>query len=208
MKLRSTVIGICAAGFFLVASATIGNAARFTLDFNVNSSVLEGRGEIEWAIDPNFLTLGGGVLYGQDDYTIGQADISFGSALQTPMESRFNMGLQGVFGTVDRPTDDAAASAVAILLSGSVEPGKISDMPIELTALVSGAFGPMTFQDTDGYWEFKTTIGLYVLQDRLGAVYIGYRYLNLDMADEFNDSDVSASEFLFGLKFRFGSSKR
>lgn len=206
MRIMSTVIVSCTAAMLLV-SAALTEAAEFTVDFNVNTSVLEGRGQIEWDIDPNFLALGGGVLFDEDEYTLGQVDLTFGSALQTAVDSRFSMGLQGLYGQVDHPDDNAEVSAVALLVSGAVEPGRISDMPLELTALLAGAFGPMTFQDADSYWEFKTTLGLYVLQDRLGAVYIGYRYLNLDLDDAFNASDVSENQFVFGFKFRFGSGR-
>lgn len=207
MRTWSAVINFCAAVVIVMLISLPADAARFMLDFNANGSVLEGRSEIEWDIDPNFVTLGGGILYDEDDYTLGQADVTFGSPLQTGVNSRFNMGLQGIFGQVDDPTENADASAVAITLSGAVEPGRIYEMPLELTAMVAGAFGPMAFQDADGFWEFKTTFGLYVLQNRLGAVYIGYRYLNLDLDDEFSDADVSESEFVFGFRFRFGSGR-
>ncbi|GBC63143.1 hypothetical protein DENIS_4136 [Desulfonema ishimotonii] len=183
-------------------SAAAAHAGGFNIDVNVNQSVLEARAGGEWAADPSTVSAGIGILYDEDDYTLGAADLSIGNPIFIP-DLIFGMGLRGLWGEVEKDSEDGDMAAVALMLSAVYEPIQLMDVPLEITGQLCGALSPMCFQDSDGYLEFKTTVGLYVLKERKGVLYTGYRYLNIRFDDDFSESDLTDNSVFLGIKFRF-----
>ncbi len=196
-------------------------AAAFNFDINVSDSVVEARIGEEWPIHPNFLSVGVSGIFDADDYTLGALDISVGNPI-LGRGFKFNMGFKGVAGVVEQSADDddddfddffddradpdeeAEVGAVGFLVSAEYDfPEERSSFPLEITALFCGAPSPMAFLDTETYLEFRTTIGINVLRQEQGTVFVGFRQISIDFDDEYSDLDLSESAAFFGFKLRF-----
>lgn len=177
-------------------------AASATFEINSNDSVLEARLGGEFPLEANTFHGGISALYDSDDYSLVALDAAVGNNVLGP-DAFFYLGLKGFFGSVEFRPEDADAMGVGFLLGGEFEPFRFRDLPLVMTGHLVGAFGPMNFGDNDGYMEFKTTVGLNFLAERRGGIFVGYRFLNMEFEDDFDEDGLSKSEVFLGLRFRY-----
>lgn len=181
-------------------------ADSFSLDANVNNSVLDAKAVGEWEIRPNFLEVSPFFMYDNDDYMLAGADVAMSSRFRGDDDFRIGLGVRGFWGKVENENDDeddGEISGVGLQLLGRYDLSRAMRAPLEIGAQFTGALSPMTFMDADGYLEFETTVGLYVLENRLGMVYTGYRYLDIGFDSDFDHDDLNKHEFFGGIRFTF-----
>lgn len=172
-------------------------------EINTNKSVIEGRFALEWDITPNFLAVGGSVIFNEDDFSIYGIDISYGALWLEQL--KISMGFKGIMGTYDHFPEDADLGAVGFFITANYD--FVSDygfpFDIGITARACVAPEPLTFNDTEEYNEFEATLNFHILQQKAGSVLIGYRYIGMSFDKLLNISDETNSAAFIGYRLKF-----
>lgn len=187
----------------------------FFLEFSANDTAMELALGHVWAESRrNFrTTFGGSVLYSDDQYQFFNLFFLLGNRMLFE-RFRFDIGFKGAFGTVERDDEtEGDVSAIGFSLAGAYdfpEVEAIYGLPLdfELSSSFTVAPDPLCFQDLDSYREFRITGGLYVLEQKKGMIFIGYRVIDTSFADGGGDDgdeewDELDDSFVFGYRFIF-----
>jgi len=187
----------------------------YFLEFSANDAAMElAFGHVWEESDRNFrTTFGGSVLYSDDEHQFFNLFFLLGNRM---LSERFRMdiGFKGVFGSVERNDDaEGDVSAVGFSIAGAYDFPAVDafygfPLDFELSSAFTAAPDPLCFQDLGGYREFRLTGGLYVLEQKKGMVFIGYRVIDTsfdsgagdDGDDEWDELDDA---FVFGYRFIF-----
>ncbi len=182
----------------------------FFLEFSANDAALElAFGHVWEESARNFrTTFGGSVLYSDDEYQFFNLFFLLGN--RTLFDRfRLDIGFKGVFGTVENDDDiEGDVSAVGFSVGAAYDFPEIEafyglPLDFEMATSFTVAPDPLCFQDLDNYREFRITGGIYVLEQKKGLVFIGYRAIDTsfdDGDDEWNELDDA---FVFGYRFIF-----
>jgi hypothetical protein len=187
----------------------------FFLEFSANDEAMElALGHVWAESERNFrTTFGGSVLYSDDQYQFFNLFFLLGNRMLFE-RFRFDIGFKGVFGTVERDDDtEGDVSAVGFSLAGAYDFPEIEaiyglPLDFELSSSFTVAPDPLCFQDLDSYREFRITGGLYVLEQKKGMIFIGYRAIDTSFDEGAGDDgdeewDELDDSFVFGYRFIF-----
>ncbi len=187
----------------------------FFLEFNANDRAMEvAFGHVWEESDRNFrTTLGASVLYSDEEYQFFNLFFLLGNRMLYE-RFRLDIGFKGIFGTVEGDDDtEGDASAVGFSVAGAYDFPEIEafyglPLDFEIASSITVAPDPLTFQDMDNYREFRITGGLYVLEQKKGLVFVGYRAIDSSFDDGGGDDgddewDELDDAFVFGYRFIF-----
>jgi hypothetical protein len=156
-------------------------------------------------------TFGASVLYNDDEYEAFNLLFLLGNRID---RFRMDIGFKGVFGTVEKDNDtEGDISAVGFYVTGAWDLPVVDfifglPLDFELGSSFTIAPDPLAFEDLESYGEFRFTVGLYVLEQKKGLVFLGYRSIDTsfttgDGDDGGDEWDIQNDSVLFGYRFIF-----
>ncbi|MDM8522531.1 hypothetical protein QUF80_04095 [Desulfococcaceae bacterium HSG8] len=181
-----------------------------SFEVNANRSDLEAVFGHTWEEDTDsFLTSAGfSALYSEDNYKIGSASFALGNrGLIERM--KFEMGFRGVLGTVEKDRKSGDVGAVGFLISVAYDFPEIDflgyGIPIDLefSGNMTAAPSQLCTGDLDEYLEMKTTMGLYLLGEKKGMIFIGYRNVEARFEEDDDKWKKSEGDLFMGYRFVF-----
>lgn len=182
---------------------------RRFFEVNANESLAEGRLSLTMPFLPEEVTMGLNGVISSDDFFTVSIDAVYANRLLSESLT-LGVGFRGIFGNMEK-SDDLDANITAAGFMGTL----MWDVPdievyydryldLELGAELCVAPSPLTFGDTDRYWEGRVYTALNLSQDKRSSVMLGYRYLSLDFTtDEDGEWSRADEGFYFGYRFRF-----
>lgn len=182
---------------------------HFEFEANVNPNVVEGRLGAFLPMNLNSLGAAVGILYDKDNFTIGNADLTFGNR-QTNDPFLFDIGIRGIVGSAEKPdsTYNGDFKGLGFLVSAiyNLQGAEVFyQMPInfEIAGEMSFAPTPVCFGDGEQYMEAKISLGLDLFGDGRGFIVVGGRYVNLRLSKYSEEWDASGGSVFLGFKLRF-----
>ena len=185
-------------------------AYPFTFEVNANQSDLEVLLSHTWEeSERTFLTTAGiGGLYSDGEYKMGTARFALGN--RTLIEGfKFDMGFKGLLGSVEKGSKDENLGAVGFLFSIAYDMPEVEfayygiPLDFEISAEACVATNQLCFNALDKYREIKATFGIYLLEQKKGLLFVGYRDINASFDGGSDDWKKSHDALFFGYKFRF-----
>lgn len=182
---------------------------HFEFEVNINPNVVEGRLGAFLPMNLNSLGAAVGVLYDKDNFTIGNADVTFGNR-QGNDPFVFDIGLRGIVGSAEKPesTYNGDFKALGLLVSViyNLQGAEIFyQMPInfEIAGEMSFAPNPVCFGDGEQYMEAKLSLGIDLFGDGRGFLILGGRYVDMRLSKYSEDWEASGGSVFAGFKLRF-----
>jgi len=150
-----------------------------------------------------------GILYDKDNFTVGNADITFGNR-QNNDPFLFDIGIRGIFGSVEKSdsTYNGDFKALGFLVSAiyNLQGAEVFyQMPIniEVAGEISFAPSPVCFGDAEQYMGAKISLGIDLFGDGRGFIVFGGRYINMRLSKYSEEWDASGASVFAGFKLRF-----
>jgi hypothetical protein len=186
------------------------NANMFEIEVDANQSSVEGRLGITRAFGDSGTLLYGGINVinsDDEDYTVGGLSLSVGNKVLSEM-LRLDIGFKGLWGTMKQQRMSGDVMAAAFLFSFLYDiPGVevFYDVPLdfELSGNVCIAPDSLSFGDADNYTEYRISLGLNILGDKIGTLLVGYRGIKAEFGEDRTKWDLSDNAVFGGLKFSF-----
>jgi len=187
--------------FITLIMSTSSFASTYDLEVNASCSALEARFNATLPLERGFLSTGIGAIYNDDDYKIADMKLALGDGMLLP-DLRFQLGLKGVLGSIEKDHTDGDLMAVGFLFSVKYSiPETISPIPIDISAGASFAPDPLCFLDSDKYLEVRTSLDFRVVKN--GAIILGYRYIEVRLDDNHGHWDMSDATLFVGYQLRY-----
>ena len=184
--------------FLFTASAQAGSTA---VEINANADEVGGVVEYDTQNFGAVLSGGGGIIFGGDDYTIGDLHIALKDEVFFPALT-LGLGFKGVAGRADVSDSDYDVAAIGFSLLGEYDFRKIYlNFPVLIYAAFNGSPDPLSFSDTTSYVDFDTGIRAYIV--RSAAVVAGYRAMRIDFKEGGTSDTLNTDAFYIGLRLTF-----
>ena len=179
------------------------SAVDTAIELNVNADDVEGRVDVKLRPLEMPLTVGGGFIYSNDNekYWLVNANAAVKDQIFTPALS-LGVGLKGVFGTTDFPTQSVDTAATPFLFLADYDFRKMSlDWPISFAATFGYAPEIISFKDTERYIDFY--LNGYFHINNFAALYVGYRRIDIDYEKSSIKYDLDDKSVYFGVRMSF-----
>ena len=189
--------------FITIMTSGISFANPYHVEINASRSGLEARFDVTRVVDQGTLTAGIGYVYedNHDDYRIGDVKLTLGDEIIVP-GLRCDLGFKGLLGEVEKNHKDGDLMAIGFLLSAAYKtPKRISPIPLEISGSVCAAPAPLSFSDSERYFEARASVDFYVVEN--GAIVLGYRHIKVRIDDDPKDWDMSDRVVSFGFRLGF-----
>jgi hypothetical protein len=189
--------------FITIITSGISFADTYHFELYASGSGLKGRFDVTRDIEQGYLTGGVGGLYmsNHEDYKIADVKFALGNEMLTP-GLKCELGFKGLLGEVEEHRKDADLMAIGFLLSGVYEISKtVSPIPIEVSASVCVAPGPLCFLDSERYREIEAGLGFRVIEN--GAILLGYKYIKVHIEDHHQHWNMSDDSLFLGFRLKF-----
>ena len=184
----------------LLLSAT-SFAGSVSVEVNANTDDVAGVVEYDSQAFGAVLNLGGGLIFSDNDYTVGNLHIALKDEIFAPALT-LGLGFKWLLGQAEVSDDEYDVTAIGFVLLGEYDFRKIYlNFPILIFAEVSGSPDPLSFRDTTGYMDFNTGIRAYIV--RSAAIVAGYRILNIDLEDSDTSDELNDDAWYIGLRLTF-----
>ena len=180
---------------------------RYAFELNANTSDIEGRFGIAWPILPSTVHLDLNGIYSGDDYWLISSDFTFGNEILSE-NFTVGIGLKGVYGEAEEGINKSSVGAIGFIVKilydfDEVEVYYDTYMAFGLSGELCGSPEPLSFSDTRGYMEARTSFDIYLNETRASAIRIGYRYIKMKFNENDMDWDATGDGFYLGYKIRF-----
>ena len=184
----------------LLLSAT-SFAGSVSVEVNANTDDVAGVVEYDSQAFGAVLNLGGGLIFSDNDYTVGNLHIALKDEIFAPALT-LGLGFKWLLGQAEVSDDEYDVTAIGFVLLGEYDFRKIYlNFPILIFAEVSGSPDPLSFRDTTGYMDFNTGIRAYLV--RSAAIVAGYRVLKIDLEDSNTSDELNDDGWYIGLRLTF-----
>ena len=184
----------------LLLSAT-SFAGSVSVEVNANTDDVAGVVEYDSQAFGAVLNLGGGLIFSDNDYTLGNLHIALKDEIFAPALT-LGLGFKGLFGQAEVSDENYDVAAIGFVLLGEYDFRKIYlNFPVLIFAEFSGAPDPLSFGDTTSYMDFNTGIRAYIV--RSAAIVAGYRILNIDLEDSDTSDELNDDAWYIGLRLTF-----
>ena len=185
--------------FFCFSAAA--SAGMVSAELNANADDVAAIVEYDSQAFGAVLTGGGGVIFSDSDYTIGDLHLTLKDEVFVPALT-LGLGFKGVVGQADVSSDDYDLFAIGFSLLGEYDFRKIYvNFPLLIFAQFNGSPDPLSFGDTTSYMDFETGIRAYIV--RSAAIVAGYRTLRIDFKDSGGSGTLDDDAFYIGLRLTF-----
>jgi len=147
------------------------------------------------------LNTGGGLVFGGEDYTIGDLHFSLKSEAFLPALT-LGLGLKGVLGTAEDGNDDYDLAGLGFVVLGEYDFRKVYyNFPLVVQSNITFAPATLAFGDTDDYTEFNLRVKGYIVQS--AALVLGYKKIVVNFDKGSDDYKLSDGMLYFGFEFSF-----
>ena len=185
----------------LFLSCSIAGAGDISFEINANTKDVAGIVEYNSQTFGAVLNIGGGVIFSEDDYTVGDIHFALKDEVFTQALT-LGLGLTGVFGQAEISTRDYDIAAIGFSLLGEYDFRKIYvNLPVLIYAEFSGAPDPMSFRDTTSYVAFNTGVRGYIVTN--AALVAGYRTMEFWFDDSAGKEKLVTDALYIGLQITF-----
>ncbi len=174
---------------------------HFSAALQANQNSVEGIITITLPVAGSFIDVTGNVLYAEDRYSITGVGLLVGNEILTGLTGK--IGFRPVAGVLRRTGKDSDILAVGFSLQAEYDLSKVylqRNIPLSLNASVTASPSPLSFEDTDNYFEATAGIDINVLEN--GAVTAMFRYINIDSDKPVSWKKDDATGYI-GFKFKF-----
>ncbi len=181
---------------------------HFEFEANLNPSVVEGRLAAFLPLNLNSIGAAVGILYEKENFTIGHGDFTIGNRHNADVII-FDIGFRALMGSAEKSDSFENGDVKALGFLGSViynigaETLYQFPLNLELAGELMFAPKPLCFGDAEEATEVKVTLGLDVFGDGRGFIFIGGRYINLQLNKNSENWDASGGSVFGGFKIRF-----
>ncbi|NJL60116.1 MAG: hypothetical protein HC887_11250 [Desulfobacteraceae bacterium] len=181
---------------------------HFEFEANLNPSVVEGRLAAFLPMNLNSIGAAVGILYEKENFTIGNGDFTIGNRHNADVII-FDIGFRGLIGSAEKSDSFENGDVKALGFLGSViynigaETLYQFPLNLELAGEIMFAPKPLCFGDAEQVTEAKVTLGLDVFGDGRGFIFIGGRYINIQLNKSSENWDASGGSVFGGFKIRF-----
>ena len=183
---------------FLAATASAGSVS---VEIDANTDDVAGGVEYDSQAFGAVLNTGGGLIFSDNDYTLGNLHIALKDELFVPALT-LGLGFKGLVGEADVSQESYDVTAIGFVLLGEYDFRKIYlNFPLLIFAEFSGAPDPMSFRDTTSYMDFNTGIRAYIV--RTAAIVAGYRVLEINVEDSNSSGTLTDDAWYIGLRLTF-----
>jgi len=184
----------------MAASPAMARSYYFEMYANTNDVVLGLESEAPIA-EEAVLNIGGGLIFSNEDYTIGNLHFSLkGEAFRPALT--LGLGLKGVLGTAENGNDDYDLAGLGFVVLGEYDFRKVYyNFPVVVLSDITFAPATLAFGDTDDYTEFNLRAKGYIVQS--AALVLGYKKIVVNFDKGSDDYKLSDDMFYFGFEFAF-----
>ena len=184
--------------FFLSATASAGSVS---FELNANMDDVAGVVDYDSQAFGAILNAGGGLIFSDNDYTLGNLHIALKDQIFAPALT-LGLGFKGVLGQAEVSSEDYDIAAIGFSLLGEYDFREIyTNFPIMIFAEFTGAPDPLSFRDTTTYMDFNTGIRGYIVRN--AAIVVGYRVLKVDLEASNTSDELTDDAFYIGLRLVF-----
>jgi len=184
--------------FFLSATASAGSVS---FELNANMDDVAGVVDYDSQAFGAILNAGGGLIFSDNDYTLGNLHIALKDQIFAPALT-LGLGFKGVLGQAEVSSEDYDIAAIGFSLLGEYDFREIyTNFPIMIFAEFTGAPDPLSFRDTTTYMDFNTGIRGYIVRN--AAIVVGYRVLKVDLEVSNTSDELTDDAFYIGLRLVF-----
>jgi len=184
---------------FLLLPGTV-SATQTTIELNANHETVEGRLHLKYPALQNTLTVGYNGIYKEDEYRLAGAEFLLGDEILRNLSC--SIGFRGVYGEVTSIPKDPNISSVGF--SGKAKYTLFRDelrFPLILATQLTVSPKPLSFEDTENYWSFRSNLDINVLQN--SGITVGYRYRDADLEKRGIERSYSEDSVFIGFKLTF-----
>jgi hypothetical protein len=188
--------------FIALLTSTTAFAGIYDLEVNASRSDLEARYNATLPLDKGSFSTGLGAIYRDHNYKIADVKLTVGKEDLFVPELRFDLGLKGVAGDVERDQKEGDLMAVGVLVSAKYPiPQTISPIPVGVSAGVSFAPEPFCFSDSKRYLELRASLDFRVVKN--GEILLGYRYINARLHNDHGQWKISDAVLFVGYRLSY-----
>lgn len=189
---------------FLVFMSSLCEAETWDMDLSAGPTSLTGGLHYMQYLDTGYLRAGGTGVYTDDDdtnYKWGSLDFTVGSDTLMP-GLNVDVGLRGILGKAEDRHHSSDVGAVGFTGSaGYLFSRDVFPIPLEVFSGLTWAPDPLSFTDTDNYFEVNLGVGLRLIKN--ASIVASYSYYHLELESSPSDWSLDDNVFRAGLKLRF-----
>ena len=203
MRLRQRIIFVGAILLLILGGwCPAGSARTYNLQIYANSDDFVAGIESESLISEAVLSVGGGVIFSEDEYRMGNFYFTVQDEVFIPALT-LGLGFKGILGTAEiHNGDDYNIAAVGFTVLGEYDFRKIYyNLPVLIYSNFTGAPAPLCFGDTDTYLEFNIGVKGYIVNN--AAVVLGYKSIEVRFDDDPDENKLTDDAFYFGVEISF-----
>jgi opacity protein-like surface antigen len=190
----------------VLSLGAVAGAESYRLELHAGGSSIHAGMDVKYYVNRGYMKIGGDLVYSDnvDDnekYTLGDVRILVGSETLYP-GLEVDLGFKALAGIAEE--DDNEGELVGLSFMGAVAyklPEYISPIPIEVWLNMAGAPQPLSFGDLENYFDFKTGVSFYIVEN--AAAVISYRYHSLELEEGGEDFEIRDDTFTVGLQIMF-----
>lgn len=198
-KTKKLIYAILILSIVTAASTAAARSYRFEMFANADDVLLGV--ESEEALTEATLNLGGGAIFSNEDYFIGNLHFAIKSEAFLPALS-LGLGLKGVLGTAEDGRDDYDLAGLGFVVLGEYDFRKVYyNFPLVVQSDLTFAPATLSFGDTDDYAEFDMRVKGYIVQS--AAIVLGYKKIVIHFDQGSDDYKLSDDMLYFGFEFWF-----
>lgn len=184
----------------LILGTGIVRAETFRAVLNASQSSIFAGVDAKRYVTEGYMKYGGnGIFVDTDTKKYGLLNIKLTVGSETLLENLVcEVGLKGVLGSAEERDDDGSIGAVAFSGVAAYKlPQSITPIPIQFSLELSGSPSVLTFLDSRNYFDVKTGIDVYIVEN--AALQFAYHYYNINMKNwDFQDDRI-----LLGIALEF-----
>jgi hypothetical protein len=184
----------------LILGTGIVRAETFRAVLNASQSSIFAGVDAKRYVTEGYMKYGGnGIFVDTDTKKYGLLNIKLTVGSETLLENLVcEVGLKGVLGSAEERDDDGSIGAVAFSGVAAYKlPQSITPIPVQFSLELSGSPSVLTFLDSRNYFDVKTGIDVYIVEN--AALQFSYHYYSINMKNwDFKDDRI-----LLGIALEF-----
>jgi hypothetical protein len=190
--------------FVWVSMAGLGAADSWELDLSAGSTSLSGGIHYKTYLDAGYIRVGGTGTYTDDDdseYRWISLDMFVGSDTVRP-GLFVDLGLRGILGRVKEPLRSGDLGALGFAVAaGYLFSRDVTLIPIEVFSTLTWAPGPLSFRDTESFFQTDLGVGLRIIRN--ASLFASYTYYRVELESGSTDWSMNDHVIRAGLMLRF-----
>lgn len=181
---------------------TISRAQTFSARLSAGADSINADVQATTPLQGSTLTVGGGGLYMEDDYSLLTLNAGLQQSLFDPALT-LGLGFKGIIGEAEKNNVDFDVAAIGFSANAEYNLDKTpAKLPISVYTGATGAPDPLSFEDCTKYLEYYAGINIYLIEN--GALVAQYTRLEFDLEKSRLKTEKSENLFFLGMQFTLG----